>query len=355
MVLLGGLLTWSLLAAAVENYRLVTVAENLDFPWSVDFLPDGGLIVTELAGAVRIISAEGKLGPPLAGVPDVYRSSQGGLFDVLLHPHFEQNRWVYLSYAAGDVDNNATTVARAKLSGNTLTDLEVLFATRPLKHAPIHFVGRLAWLDEGTLLLTTGDGFDYREAAQDLDNQLGKIVRMNADGSPAHGNPFPERPFIWSYGHRNPQGLVVTTDGTVYAHEHGPKGGDEINVIEPGRNYGWPVITYGMDYSGARVSPFTEYPGMEQPLHTWVPSIAPCGMMVYEGDRFPGWRGSIFVGALIDEEVRRIELKDGRVAHEEALFAELDARIRDVRAAPDGSIYVLTDGKAGKVIQVLPR
>lgn len=348
------MLCWPLAPAAVEKYRLNIIAEGLDYPWSIDFLPDGRRIVSELGGKLRIIGINGGLGPPLAGVPDVYRSSQGGMFDVLLHPRFAENRLVYLSYAAGDVQSNATTVARAKLSDTALTDVEVVFAVRPSKYAPIHFGGRLAWLNDGTLLLTTGDGFDFREAAQDRNSQLGKILRMNADGSPAPDNPFPDTPYVWSYGHRNPQGLVVTSDGTVYAHEHGPKGGDEINLIKRGSNYGWPVITYGMDYSGALVSPFTSYAGMEQPLHTWVPSIAPCGMMMYAGDLFPQWHGSLFIGALINKEVRRVKLSNGEVTEEEALFAELDARIRDVRAAPDGSIYILTDGEAGKVIQVEP-
>jgi glucose/arabinose dehydrogenase len=345
------LTTWS---AFADNYRLNTVAEKLNFPWSIEFLPNGDRLVAELAGNLRRIAPDGTMGPAIEGVPEVYRESQGGLFDVLMHPQFSQNNIIYLSYAAGDKDRNATTVARARLTQNSLADVEVIFTAAPHKYAPLHYGGRLAWMRDGTLLLTVGDGFDFREQAQNLGTHFGKTIRMQVDGSPARDNPFPETPYVWTYGHRNPQGLAVSRSGVVFQHEHGPQGGDEVNVLEPGKNYGWPAITYGMDYNGAYVSPFTELAGMEQPQHVWVPSIAPSGLMIYEGALFPAWKNSLFVGALVDMEVRRLELEGTKVINEEPLFSEIGERIRDLREAPDGSIYILTDGSSGKVIQVLP-
>jgi glucose/arabinose dehydrogenase len=210
----------------------------------------------------------------------------------------------------------------------------------------------MAFLPDGTLLLTTGEGFNYREAAQDINSGLGKVMRMNDDGSPAAGNPFPEAPYVYTYGHRNPQGLAVAGDGTIWLHEHGPKGGDEVNRLEPGLNYGWPAVTYGIDYSGAIISPYTTLPGMTLPEHYWVPSIAPSGLAVYEGEMFPEWSGDLLVGALVNQEVRHLEIDDNRVASEEALFDSIKARIRDIRVGPDGSIYIVTNASPGEVIRV---
>ena len=333
---------------------MTTVAEDLDFPWSIAFLPNGDRLVTELSGQLRRISASGDLGPPISGVPAVYRASQGGLFDVLPDKNFSETSMIYLSYAAGDASANATTVARAKLSGNSLTNVEVIFSVAPKKYAPLHYGGRMIWMPDDTLLLTTGDGFDFREEAQNIDSQLGKTIRITKEGKPYQNAAFESSPYVWTYGHRNPQGLTIAADGTVYLHEHGPQGGDEVNVIQQGNNYGWPAITHGLDYNGAYVSPFKEYPGMEQPAHSWVPSIAPSGLMIYEGEQFPEWQGDLFVGALVDKEVRRLDLENGKIVGEYPLFSELDARIRDIRQAPDGSIYVLTDGNGGKVIQIVP-
>ena len=318
-----------------QAYELKTVAEGFDFPWSIDFATNGDRFVVELAGDLRVVNAKGEVSDPIQGVPEVFRASQGGLFDVLLHPQFAQNNTLYLSYAAGDVESNATTVARATFDGAKLNNVEVIFSVSPQKYAPLHYGGRLAWMTDGTLLLTTGDGFDFREKAQDISNQMGKTIRMNADGSAPADNPIADSPYVYSYGHRNPQGLVVSANGTIYQHEHGPAGGDEINIIQPGHNYGWPAITHGMDYNGAYVSPFKELAGMTQPIHTWVPSIAPSGFMINEGDVFPEWQGSLFVGALVDMEVRRVALNGDQVASEEPLFAELEARIRDLRQAPE--------------------
>lgn len=329
-------------------YTITPVAGGLDHPWSIAFLPGGDMLVTERPGRLRIIR-DGKLLPdPVPGVPDVYVKSQAGLFDVVLHPDFANNQTIYLTYASGTTGANATTVARARLEGDALLDVKVIFKAAPSKDTAVHFGGRMVFLADGTFLLTLGDGFDYREEAQNLMSDLGKIVRLNDDGSIPQDNPFASRtdarPEIWTYGHRNVQAIVRDAlTGRVYAHEHGPKGGDELNLIEPGKNYGWPVITYGLDYSGARISPYTEREGMEQPLVYWVPSIAPSGMTLYTGGKFPRWQGDLFVAALAGKQVRRVDLDDGRVAGEETLFAELDARIRDVREGPDGALYLLTE------------
>mgnify|MGYP003705936203 FL=1 len=340
--------------AEEQTYRLETLAEGLNFPWSVDFLPNGDLLVAELEGTLKRISKDGSSSNSVSAVPTVYRASQGGLFDVLLDKDFATNSTLYLSYAEGDSEENGTTVARATLTGNALTDVEVIFTASPRKYAPLHYGGRMAFTSDDLLLITTGDGFDFREHAQDLNSHLGKTIRINKDGSPAQGNPFPEAPKVWTYGHRNPQGLAIALDGTVYLNEHGPKGGDELNVITKANNYGWPAITYGMDYNGAYVSPLTEYPGMQQPQHVWTPSIGPSGMAFYEGNKFPKWQNSLFVGALVNKEVRRLTVENQQVTAEETVFAELDARIRDIRVGPDGLLYIVTDGDPGTVIKVHP-
>ena len=340
--------------AEEQTYRLETLAEGLNFPWSVDFLPNGDLLVAELEGTLKRISKDGSSSNSVSAVPTVYRASQGGLFDVLLDKDFATNSTLYLSYAEGDSEENGTTVARATLTGNALTDVEIIFTASPRKYAPLHYGGRMAFTSDDLLLITTGDGFDFREHAQDLNSHLGKTIRINKDGSPAQGNPFPEAPKVWTYGHRNPQGLAIALDGTVYLNEHGPKGGDELNVITKANNYGWPAITYGIDYNGAYVSPLTEYPGMQQPQHVWTPSIGPSGMAFYEGNKFPKWQNSLFVGALVDKEVRRLTVENQQVTAEETVFAELDARIRDIRVGPDGLLYIVTDGDPGTVIRVHP-
>lgn len=348
LLCLALLLTGGSLAAA--EYRIETWAGGLDQPWSIAFLPGGGALVTELGGALRPVSATGEVGPPLRNVPAVYFAGQGGLFDVLLHPDFDNNGLVYLSFAEGSPADNGTAVARGRLSGGSLEDVEIIFRNFSRKDTPVHYGGRLAFLRDGTLLLTTGEGFDYREAAQDVHSGLGKLLRMNDDGSPATGNPFPESPYVFSYGHRNPQGLAVDSTGVIWLHEHGPKGGDELNRIEPGVNYGWPAITFGMDYSGAVISPFTTWEGMAQPEWQWTPSIAPSGLAIYDGDLFPQWEGDLFIGALVDQEVRRLVLSGGQVVNEEVLFSELNVRIRDVRNGPDGGLFILTPDRVVRLI-----
>lgn len=336
------------------DYRFEIWALGLDLPWSIAFLPEGGALVTELGGRLRPIAPDGTVGEPLAGVPPVYFAGQGGLFDVVLHPEFESNRRVYLSFAEGTPDDNRTAVARGVFRDGMLADVEVIFRNFSRKDTSVHYGGRMAFLSDDTLLLTTGDGFDYREAAQDISSGLGKLLRLNDDGSPAAGNPFPESPYVYTYGHRNPQGLAIAPDGTVWLHEHGPRGGDEVNRIRPGRNYGWPAITGGVDYSGALVSPFTTWEGMEEPEWEWTPSIAPSGLAIYDGGQFPDWRGDLFVGALVAREVRRLEIVKGEPVSEQALFESLDARVRDVRNGPDGALYLLLPNRIVRVMSSEP-
>lgn len=348
-----------LLAAAspAPPHRITTVAKGLDFPWSVAFLPDGRVLVTERAGRLRVI-ADGKLvAKPIAGVPAVYAHSQGGLFDVLPHPRFAENRLLYLSYAAGTPKSNATRIARARLDGDRLTGLKVIFEVTPRKDTPAHYGGRMAWLPDGTLAMTTGDGFDYREQAQRLGNTLGKIIRIRDDGTVPTDNPFVgrqgARPEIWSLGHRSPQGLAVDrATGTLYEHEHGPAGGDEVNVIRRGGNYGWPVATFGRDYAGAAITPYKRYKGMIDGIVDWTPSIAPSGLTVYRGTMFPEWQGDLIVGALVGQHVRRVDMEGGRVVGQQRILPELKVRIRDVRTAPDGALWITTDEPAGRVLRV---
>ena len=358
----GTLLTALLMAlsAASANaleYQLETVAEGLDHPWGLAELPDGDLLITERPGNLKRVTTGGSVSS-IDNVPAVFFAGQGGLFDVLPAPDFATTGILYLAYAEGNRASNATTVARARLAGDQLEDLEVIFAAEPRKRLPQHFGGKLIFLPDGTLLLTTGDGFDYRELAQNPATLLGKTVRFNTDGTLPPDNPFADgesgHPAVWTYGHRNPQGLAMDAGtGTVYLHEHGPAGGDEVNVLTPGTNYGWPAITYGLDYSGAYVSPFTEHPDMAQPIKYWVPSIAPSGFAVYRGAMFPELDGDLLVGALVDQEVRRLRIDGNGAVNEEALFSELATRIRDVRVGADGSILLVTDGNPGSIVRVV--
>ncbi len=325
--------------------QTTVIAEGFNHPWALAFLPDGSYLVTEKVGALRRVSADGRISEPLAGVPPVYFAGQGGLMDVRLHPRFEDNGWVYLSFAHGTPEANATRVVRGTLGATSLNDVTEVFTAVPSKDTPVHYGGRLAFLPDETLLITTGDGFNYREAAQDLSSLLGKTIRVTDTGEIPADNPFVgesgANPKIFSYGHRNAQGLVVNPqDGAIYLHEHGPKGGDEINEVRAGQNYGWPAATYGMDYTGAHVSPFTSLAGVAEPLKTWVPSIAPSGLDIYQGD--------LVVGALVDAEVRQVAVADGS---ETVLFADLNERVREVRVGSDQCLYVLTDGEGGRLLR----
>ena len=343
--------------SSAENAVVEVVAEGLTQPWAVAFLPDGGYLVTERAGRLLRLDADGSIAAEIAGVPDVLFKGQGGLMDLVLDPGFAENGRIYLSYARGTTRANATTIHTARLDGDTLRDGEDIFATRPLKTTPQHYGARMAFMQDGTLLMTTGDGFDHREEAQLTTGLFGKTIRIATDGSVPADNPFYAgggEPEVWSYGHRNPQGLTVAPDGTVWQHEHGPAGGDEVNRIEPGTNFGWPVASYGMDYIGARISPFQQYPGMAEPIHYWTPSIAPSGLAYYEGASFTDWTGDLFVGGLAIVGLFRVDLEAGRALGAERVVPEINERVRDVRAGADGALYVLTDSESGRLLRVRP-
>jgi len=341
-------------AAQAGAYRLETLAEGLEHPWSLAFLPGGGMLVTERPGRLRLIDAGGRLRPePVAGVPAVHAAGQAGLFEVALAPDFARSARLYLSYACGDESANNTCLARATFDGSALSDVETIFEAQPKKRGNAHYGGRITFLADGTLVLTLGDGFDYREQAQDPRNHLGAIVRLHRDGSVPADNPFGNE--VWSYGHRNVQGIVHDgASARLLSHEHGPRGGDEINLIERGANYGWPIATRGVDYTGARITPYTEWPGTVTPLLGWTPSIAPAGLAIYRGALFPQWNGDLLVAALVARAVVRVQLEDGRAYERERLFGELDERIRDVRVGPEGAIYLLTDSVRGRVLRALP-
>jgi aldose sugar dehydrogenase len=346
-------------SAQAVDYRIETLASGLEHPWSLAFLPDGRILVTERAGRLRVIE-EGRLREePVGGVPDSFVRSQGGLFEVLPAPDFADSRWIYLSQAHGTAAANTTRVLRGRLDGMTLADVEVLFEARPTRSTPVHFGGRMAFLADGTLVLGLGDGFDDREDAQRLDSHTGSIVRLHPDGRVPTDNPFVGRDGvlseIYSYGHRNVQGLFPDADNNVlWSHEHGPRGGDELNLIEPGVNYGWPVVSHGIDYSGARITPHTSLPGMRDPVRHWTPAIAPSGMTLYQGDLFPEWRGSLFISSLVQRQVRRLTLDGTKIDGEEILFEEIGERLRDIRSGPDGALYLLTDKSDGRVLRVTP-
>lgn len=358
--LLAAMTMASAWAVQAADYRVETLAEGLENPWSLAFLPDGGMLITERSGQLRHISAEGELQvEPISGVPEVYASGQAGLFEIALDPEFEQNNRVFLSYACGTAKANHTCLASATLNEQALTDVAEIFRVTPAKSGSAHYGGRIAFLADNSLLLGLGDGFNYREEAQKTSSHIGSIVRLNRDGSVPEDNPYIGQddalPELYSIGHRNVQGLIYDAEGQrVLAHEHGPRGGDEINLVEPGNNYGWPKITYGVDYSGAVISPYTELPGLEQPLLQWTPSIAPAGFTIYRGDLFPEWDGSLMVAALAGMEVRRVVLDGSQVVEQESLFKELESRFRDVRSGPDGALYLLTDAAEGKLLKVVP-
>lgn len=359
----GALMVLALLSgtaiSGASDYKITVVAEGLEYPWSLAFLPNNEMLVTERAGRLRIIRNDELIEYDVRGLPDIYVHGQGGLFDVLVDADFDRNQRIYLSFSAGSASANALHVISARLGGATLRDLRTILVVSPSKNTPHHFGGRMVLLPDGTLLVSSGDGFDFREQAQSLESMLGKMLRINTDGSIPDDNPFigrdDARAEILSYGHRNPQGVVVSREGKIWVHEHGPKGGDELNLIVPGKNYGWPAITYGMDYSGAYVSMFTAADGMEQPVIHWTPSIAPAGMTEYQGAAFPEWQGNLFVAALVEKSVRRLTLDGNSVVAQETMFTQLNTRFRDVRTGPDGFLYVLTDADPGAVLRITPR
>jgi aldose sugar dehydrogenase len=373
---------------AADALKPVTVAQGLVNPWSLAFLPDGRMLVTEKPGRLRIVEPGGKLGAPLAGLPAISVGGQCGLLDVALDPKFADNGVIYFSYAepaSGAESGNSTAVARARLiapaagprsgappagvkdlgsgpavleSGTSLADVRTIFRQRPKFASSAHCGGRLVFARDGRLFVTLGDRFARKDDAQTLDNHHGKIVRIEPDGQVPKDNPFVDRagalPEIWSLGHRNVQGAALhPSSGELWTHEHGPQGGDEVNVSEAGRNYGWPLLTFGRNYgTGTRIGEEGPKPGYEQPLKVWVPSIAPSGMAFLTSDRYPGWKGSLFVGALRAEILVRLTLDGRNITGEERLLAELKERIRDVRQGPDGWLYLLTDSSNGRILRL---
>ncbi len=342
-----------------HRFQVVTLTDGLEHPWGLAFLPDGRMLVTERPGRLRIVAKDGTISAPLGGVPAVAAQGQGGLLDVALAPDFAQSRTIYLSYAEpGDGGTAGTTVARARLGESGLENVQVVWRQEPKVSGGAHFGSRLVWARDGNLFITTGDR-QNRPFVQDLSKLQGKVIRVRPDGRVPPDNPFVNRqgarPEIWSYGHRNAQGAALHPEtGQLWTVEHGARGGDELNAPKAGRNYGWPVITYGRDYSGASIGEGQRKEGMEQPVHYWDPSIAPSGLMFYTGDAFPNWKGNAFVGALGYRLLVRLELDGERVRVEERLLEDVSRRIRAVVQGPDGFIYLLTDESDGRILRIEP-
>jgi len=348
------------------GWRAEVVAGGLSHPWAIAWLPDGAALITERAGRLRVLR-DGRLDPtPVAGLPPVFAAGQGGLLDVALHPDFAENRFVYFTLATGSRDANRTALARARFDGQALRDATVIFENADTKSGTQHFGSRIVWLPDGSLLMSIGDGGNppvrfagenIRNQAQNPGTHFGKILRLRDDGTPHPDNPFAgqpgARPEIWTLGHRNIQGMTHDpASGRVWANEHGSRGGDELNVIEGGGNYGWPVVTYSAEYWGPRISDETSRPGIVEPKLVWTPSKAPSGLALYTGEDFPQWRGDLFSGALKAQQIRRIRLDGTRVVGEEKLT--IGRRVRDVRQGPDGHLYVLTDEDEAALLRIVP-
>jgi aldose sugar dehydrogenase len=339
--------------------QVQVVAKGLEHPWGLAILPDKRMIVTERPGRLRIVGADGGLSEPLTGVPQVYASGQGGLLDVVLSPTFDKDRQVYLSFAEAGEGGAGTAIARGRLGERGLENTQVIWRQQPKVGGSNHWGSRIVFRPDGTLFVTLGDRGNHSERAQDLSSTIGKVVRINQDGSAPRDNPFANRagaqPEIWSYGHRNLQGAALHPETSqLWTVEHGARGGDELNHPEAGKNYGWPVISYGTHYSYLKIGEGTAKPGMEQPVYYWDPVIAPSGMTIYTGDLFAGWKNNFLIGSLTPGSLVRLVMKDGKVAQEERYLGDLRERIRNVRQAPDGSLYLLTDARNGQILRLTP-
>lgn len=353
--------------ATPQGFQKTTLVEGLDHPWGMAWLPDGAILITERSGQLRIVR-DGVLDPtPIPGVPEVFAMQQGGLMDISLHPRFSENSLVYLTYSHGTRQANHTRVARAKFEGNALQDFEVIFQVSQLKSGGQHFGSRIVWLPDDTMLVAIGDGGNppvqldgdlIRKQAQNRRSHLGKIIRLNDDGTIPNDNPFIESPeadpAIWSYGHRNIQGLAFDSQtNRIWSTEHGARGGDELNLVEAGQNYGWPLVTHSREYSGGIISDQQSRPGLVDSKFVWTPAIAPSGLVIYDSDRVPQWQGDLFAGGLVSRDVRHIELDEsGNVVNETSI--DIGQRVRDVRQSPDGLLYILTDETNGQLIRIEP-
>ncbi len=341
--------------------RVNTIAEGLENVWSLAFLPDGKMLVTEKAGRMRIVSPDGKLSEPLQGLPKIYNQGQAGLLDVVLAPDFATSKKIYFSYSEPDEKGaNSTAVSHAVLNGNKLEKVTRIFSQKPKVDSNNHYGSRLVWAADGTLFVTLGERYSEKDKAQTLDNHQGKVIRINADGTVPNDNPFVKTPGalpeIWSYGHRNVQGAAINPlSKKLWTGEHGPQGGDELNIDEAAKNYGWPVITYGENYGGGKIGEGTHKQGMEQPVYKWVPSIATAGFIFYTGDKFPQWKNNILLTSLKEQTLVRLVLDGDKIVKEERLLKkELGQRLRSVIQGPDGLVYIVTDESKGKILQIAP-
>ncbi len=343
----------------VESFKVDTLAVDLKNPWGMAWLPDGRMLLTERSGEIRIIKDDKLIEDRISGVPEVYARGQGGLLDIKLHPNYAENGWIYISYSSPNPDGEGanTAIMRAKLQGNSLVSQEKLFQALPYSTRGQHYGSRIVFDDQGYMFFSVGDR-GQMENAQNLSNHNGKIHRLHDDGRVPSDNPFVSNaeamPSIWSYGQRNPQGMIRdASTGAIWAHEHGPRGGDELNRIEKGKNYGWPEISYGINYNGTILTEYQEKEGMEQPIHQWTPSIAPCGMAQYTGNQFPEWEGNLFIGALSFRYLARVVIKGNTFVEEEKLLDQV-GRVRAVEQGPDGYIYVATEGP-GMIVRLRPQ
>jgi glucose/arabinose dehydrogenase len=342
------------------NIQVKVIAEGLENVWGMAFLPDGSMLVNERAGRMRIITADGKLGRPLTGLPEIFAKGQGGLLDVVTAPDFATSKKIYFSYSEPGKGGNSTAVSSATLNGNALENVTRVFSQQPKIDSTAHFGSRLVWAPDGTLFITLGDRYSEKDKAQTLDNHQGKVVRINADGSVPQDNPFVKTPGalpeIWSYGHRNMQGAAINPlTKELWTGEHGPQGGDELNIDRAAKNYGWPVITYGENYGGGKIGEGTHKEGMEQPIYKWVPSIATAGFIFYTGDKFPQWKNNILLTSLREQTLVRLVLDGDKIVKEERLLKDsVGQRLRSIVQGPDGLIYLASDEGKGKILQVSP-
>ncbi len=359
----AALCTPALMADESAAFHIETITDKLVFPYGMVFLPGGDMLVTEKPGRLRLIREKVLQPEPVSGVPEVFAglkddAQQGGLLDIALHPRFTQNQLLYLSLSEGTDKANTTSIIRGQYRNGRLDEVQKIYTAIPNIAKAIGYGARMTFLPDETLLITVGDRFLHREEAQNLGSSLGKVIRLKDDGRVPKDNPFVNNsdalPEIWSYGNRIIIGIIYdSVTNTVYAHENGPMGGDELNILEPGSNYGWPFATYGLDYSGGYISPLTSYPGTEQPLTYWIPSLAPSGMTICRGCQWSEWEGDLFIGTLVGQQVRRIRLRNGAVIEQEILLRPLEERIRDIRFGPDGALYILTDYEEGRLLKVV--